>query len=336
MNDSTEGIANARSVVAEVVKEMGKKLLTGQNLLSVTFPVRCCQPKTILEVAAGQFVFCPHFLSKAAATPDPVERMKLVVACFVGCIHTTSSFVKPFNPTLGETYQATFAGGTELALEQTSHHPPITSWQLTGPQGCFHYYGWSTYTAGFGYNRMFIKQTGTRICAFNDATQIEMGFTKDRFSNVFWGDPVHEVLGGYSFVDKANNLACRIDLNAFKGLPSDVFCGSLDRIDANGETVEAVCAVEGSWLGFVDFDGERYWDHTFQASVPEGIAAPLPSDARYRQDRVLLAQGDVVGAQENKTRIEERQRRERRLRTAGAKASQAGEPFDAAAAAAVK
>jgi len=43
-----------------------------------------------------------------------------------------------------------------------------------------------------------------------------------------------------------------------------------------------------------------------------------------------------VGAQENKTRIEERQRRERRLRTAGAKASQAGEPFDAAAAAAVK
>jgi len=60
-------------------------------------------------------------------------------------IHLTAEagaqFVKPFNPTLGETLQASFQGGVELFLEQTSHHPPVTSWLLQGPAGAFKYYG---------------------------------------------------------------------------------------------------------------------------------------------------------------------------------------------------
>jgi len=34
-----------------------------------------------------------------------VERLKHVTAAFIACIHTTSQFVKPFNPVLGETLQ---------------------------------------------------------------------------------------------------------------------------------------------------------------------------------------------------------------------------------------
>lgn len=76
INDDIEGIKMSRSVVAEIVKLMGKKLLQGQNLMSVTFPVRCCQPRTILECAAYQFVFCPHYLTLAANCQDPVKRIK--------------------------------------------------------------------------------------------------------------------------------------------------------------------------------------------------------------------------------------------------------------------
>jgi hypothetical protein len=36
---------------------------------------------------------------------------------------------KPFNPILGETFQA-FAGDYVIAAEQTSHHPPITHYEM--------------------------------------------------------------------------------------------------------------------------------------------------------------------------------------------------------------
>jgi len=256
INDDLEGIKMSRSVVAEIVKLMGKKLLSGQNLMSVTFPVRCCQPRTILECAAYQFVYAPHYLGRAAEAKDPAERLKQVVCCFTACMHTTSQFVKPFNPTLGETYQAEFAGGVALHMEQTSHHPPVTSWLLTGPGGAWRYFGWSTYEASFGYNRLFVKQSGLRQCEFADGTVIDVGFSMDRYNNVYWGELVQEMVGAYVFTDKKAGVRCTVELNAVKGAPSDVVAGSIERFGKDGAAQGGpVCAVEGSWLGYLDFDG---------------------------------------------------------------------------------
>lgn len=38
--------------------------------------------------------------------------------------------MKPFNPILGETLQATFADGSEIYCEHTSHHPPISNYLM--------------------------------------------------------------------------------------------------------------------------------------------------------------------------------------------------------------
>ena len=37
---------------------------------------------------------------------------------------------KPFNPILGETYQSRFNDGTKCFLEQTSHHPPVSHFEV--------------------------------------------------------------------------------------------------------------------------------------------------------------------------------------------------------------
>lgn len=42
---------------------------------------------------------------------------------------------KPFNPILGETYQAEYSGGVRVYAEQISHHPPISSWQMMDDAG---------------------------------------------------------------------------------------------------------------------------------------------------------------------------------------------------------
>mmetsp|Transcript_19660 Transcript_19660/g.40028 ORF Transcript_19660/g.40028 Transcript_19660/m.40028 type:complete len:458 (+) Transcript_19660:237-1610(+) len=332
INEDHESIRVSRSVVAEVVKQIGKKLLGGQNLMSVTFPVRCCQPRTILECAAYQFCFAPYYLGRAAKATDPVERLKNVTACFVACIHTTSQFTKPFNPTLGETFQASFPDGTKLYLEQTSHHPPVTSWQLCGPNGSFHYYGWSTYTASFGYNRLYVKQSGARVCEFPDGTKITAGFSMDRYNNVYWGDVIQEVLGEYVFRDLKNDLACSLFLNTTKHLPSDVFIGSIDKVNKDGEPIEQVCDADGSFLGFLDFDNKRYWEYKHKDCRTEHVLdpLPLPSDSRFRKDRNALESGDVDAAQVHKVEIEERQRRERRLRVAAKKAKESGSEWSPA------
>lgn len=194
-------------------------------------------------------------------------------------------FVKPFNPTLGETLQASFQGGVDLFVEQTSHHPPVTSWLLQGPKGAFRYYGWSTYEASFGYNKLYVKQSGLRRCEFSDGTVIDVGFSQDKYNNALWGDVVHEVLGTYTFSDVTNKLLCCVELNPTGVLPSDAFVGSIVSTDQEGNALKMLSELDGSFLGFLDFDGKRYWDINKASSTrddPSFIANHLPSDSRTR------------------------------------------------------
>ena len=102
-----------------------------------------------------------HLLDLAADEDDPVTRLKLVVAFAIGGLRQQVSFGrsgmswgltrwhstrfshplppvssgKPFNPILGETFCGTFSNGAHAFLEQISHHPPISFWQLYGLEG---------------------------------------------------------------------------------------------------------------------------------------------------------------------------------------------------------
>ena len=96
-----------RSVLSLMVKQMGRNLLSGGNVMNVSFPIQCCAPRTVLEIGAAMGQYFHHYMPRAAAASnDPVERMKNVVACFVAAMPLTSgNFMKPLNPLLGETLQ---------------------------------------------------------------------------------------------------------------------------------------------------------------------------------------------------------------------------------------
>lgn len=54
--------------------------------------------------------FTHIYMPRAVQATDPVERMKNVVACFVGTMTLSSgNFLKPLNPILGETHQVSVA-----------------------------------------------------------------------------------------------------------------------------------------------------------------------------------------------------------------------------------
>lgn len=68
-------------------------------------------------------------------------------------------------------------------------------------------------------------------------------------------------------------------------------------------------------MGFIEFDGVRYWDT--RDIKPYKLHKPpktLQSDSRYRPDLQQLAQGNVDLAQQRKEEMEEAQRKDARLR----------------------
>jgi hypothetical protein len=62
---------------------------------------------------------------------------------------------------------------------------------------------------------------------------------------------------------------------------------------------QKVSEVYGNYIGFMDFDGKRYWDLREQVvhqvnGVP--LESALPSDSRKRLDSIALISGQVEQA----------------------------------------
>jgi len=313
----------SRSTLSMMIKSMGRTLLQGGNVMKTSFPIQCCQPRTILEVASCQGQFFHAFLPRAAECTDPVERFKLVVACFIAnSICTAGTFLKPLNPILGETLQVDFSDGSKAYLEQTCHHPPITSFKLDGPQGLYDFWGFTEFGVKFGYNRMFPTSKGQLHLKFNkDGHQFDIGLPQNKIENVFWGDMRHEVFNSQTFVDQRNSMRAVVNYGPPNrvGLPSDYFEGVIEKFDPANPDKEGkvISNINGSWVGFVDFDKVRYWD--VNSCTKLAMSAPtalLKSDSRNRTDRNYLAAKNVNLAQAEKIRLEEDQRYQRRLREA--------------------
>jgi hypothetical protein len=115
------------------------------------------QPFTILQAVARSLFQFPIYLAIANKSNDHLERFKLVVVACIGGFFRASSFIKPLNPILGETYQMEFEDGTKVFMEQTSHHPPVSHFYLLGPNKSFKYYGFGNYKTGGGLNSMKVQ-----------------------------------------------------------------------------------------------------------------------------------------------------------------------------------
>ena len=76
-----------------------------------------------------------------------------------------------------------------------------------------------------------------------------------------------------------------------------------------------VSTAYGTYMGFLDFDGVRYWDGRYMQGIKINLAEnPLESDFRNRDDLRTLKTGDVGKAQIDKEKGEEMQRRDAKLR----------------------
>jgi len=72
--------------------------------------------------------------------------------------------------------------------------------------------------------------------------------------NSLWGTLVHLVCGRCVFEDKKNGITGWYEIGIDKKRPMDYFAGEINQ---NGRVVSRLL---GNQMGYIDFDGVRYWD----------------------------------------------------------------------------
>ena len=150
-----ELVSTMRSTGYDVIKQIGKKIITGDfNLTTISFPIKVMLPLSILEAIAKSVFQFPVYLNLAANQIDPLEKFKLVIVATVACYHASSNILKPLNPILGETFETFYDDGSKIYLEQSSHHPPISHYIMYGPNNTFKFSGFSHFTSSAGLNSL--------------------------------------------------------------------------------------------------------------------------------------------------------------------------------------
>ena len=163
-----------------------------------------------------------------------------------------------------------------------------------------------------------------RVTFSSDGAEVTWNLPSLNLRNILLGERNLKYFGTMVFEDLRNNL--RLDLEVdpdhetgfslggifrSKGdVEHDVIRGEIMR---GGEAVDEVC---GSWLTHVAFaeSARVYWRIGNPGQFPEPPESPLPSDSSFRGDLRAVGEGDMGAAQEWKHRLEERQRKDAKLR----------------------
>ena len=301
-----------RSIGIDLLKEIGKKLLSGQfNLTTVSFPIKVMIPITVLQhICNGHFNY-PLYLNLAYISGDYLERLKLVIVATLSSWYKSSVMLKPLNPVLGETYEMIWEDGSHEYVEQTCHHPPTSNFYILGPKKNWIYCGYFSFTSSAFINSVKLRNNGKRYIKFKDGTYINFNYSIDEYSNTFVGNFIHESLGEMIFRDETHGLQTKFKLGNYKEKKlSDYFIGEIK--DDNGKILSKF---KGSYLSYIEFDGVRYWDIRRNIDIDYyPVKDQIKGSSIYREDCQLLYERKMQEAQKAKEKIEELQRYDKKLR----------------------
>jgi hypothetical protein len=149
-------------------------------------------------------------MNKACEQTDPIERMKYVTTFLIAGLHTNPLICKlkgPLNPILGETYQAVKDDGTQIFLEQTSHHPPVSNFHMKGPNKEYEIFGFAVCNAELnGINSIRGFREGKNIIKFKDGTLMTYTLPEMRINGIVLGEKTLNFSGQFVIKDYQNKI----------------------------------------------------------------------------------------------------------------------------------
>ena len=328
-------INKQRSVCSYLLKEIGNNLLKGRSIMNISLPINIFDKRTLLELWIGQNGYASVLLESGGIINNPIEQLKYTACFALTKFYLSGAQLKPFNPIIGETFQANI-GNSHFYLEQTSHHPPISNFYGFGRN--YKIYGWNESSAETGPNSVEILYKGNMIVEYQNGTKNTVIYPSMKLGGTMIGQRILKFKGKVVIIDKENDLICiaKIDPDERQGIEKiskkklsfpDYVKGVITSLSKNitvrrkqyhviNKQKFIFSILEGEFTNKISFDGNTYWekrDNTiFKTIYRQNFT--LPSDSYFREDLFFFRQNDLDLAQKYKMKLEEGQRKDEKLR----------------------
>ncbi|GAB2224210.1 hypothetical protein Droror1_Dr00004962 [Drosera rotundifolia] len=320
----------------------------GKDLAKVCLPVYFNEPISSLQKCYEDLEYS-YLLDRAnewGKRGNSLMRILNVAAFAVsGYASTEARICKPFNPLLGETYEADYPDkGLRFFSEKVSHHPMIVACHCEGAG--WKLWGDSNLKSKFWGRSIQLDPVGVLTLEFDDGEVFQWSKVRTSIYNLILGKLYCEHYGMMR-IQGNQDLCCNLkfkEQSIIDRTPHQVQGTVLDK---NGKTVatmfgkwdESMHYVEGDCCGKGkgnDPTSEahllwrcnkppkfptRYNLTRFAMTLNEltpGLEEKLPpTDSRLRPDQRYLENGEYEKANGEKLRLEQRQRQARKMQESG-------------------
>ncbi|EGD76570.1 oxysterol-binding protein 1 [Salpingoeca rosetta] len=313
----------------------------GKRMSHISMPVTFNEPLSALQRLCEEAEHS-HLLDQASIEDSPHQRLLLVGAFAVSMYGQTAyrSGRKPFNPILGETFDAVLPDrGFRFIAEQVSHHPPIS----VGVAESKH---WTLYQEAGAKTSM--RPSSLKIVP-HGFVRVKLHAHDETYEWSKVTTTVEDVLSGKKWVDHHGKLVvtclnsgdvCLVEFQQYSVMSKKKKFNVRGQVLTAAAPKRPVASFSGKWTEQIvcDQTGEVLWtneppsqaalDHGFGFSAfacrlnelppqdSQQYARLLPSDSRFRPDQRMLENAQYDEAAEEKKRVEQVQRDARAARAA--------------------
>ncbi|KIX07869.1 uncharacterized protein Z518_02523 [Rhinocladiella mackenziei CBS 650.93] len=309
------------------------QLRPGADLSRVTLPTFILEERSMLERITN-FMAHPDTLLSMPHIEDPVERFVSVIRFYLSGWHIRPPGVKkPLNPILGETFTCywNYPDNTRgfYVAEQTSHHPPKSSYFFMAPEHHIRVDGTLKPRSKFLGNSAASMMEGIAYLRFTNRGKSKGGekyiLTQPNMyaRGILFGKMKYE-LGDHSYVRcPENHLMADLEFKT-KGWVGGTY-NAIGGTIKNDQTGDVLYELSGLWSGEMFIKDTKtgqkktLFDATHAKHAPP-LTRPIEEQDERESQRLWLSTVKAVHAMDHekatveKAKIEDRQREEAKRR----------------------
>ncbi|XP_053211143.1 oxysterol-binding protein-related protein 8-like [Panonychus citri] len=309
-----------------------KQVRPGMDLSKVVLPTFILEPRSFLDKLSDYYYHC-DILSKAVIEEDPLIRMKKVVKWYLsGFYKKPKGLKKPYNPILGECFRCYWAhpetdSRTFYISEQVSHHPPISTFYVTNRKDGYCISGSILAKSKFYGNSVSAILNGTAKLTFlTRGEDYTLTMPYAHCKGILMGNLSLELGGKVDIKCEKTGYCTEMEFKLKPFLGGSELCNNVvGKIKLGKETL---CTLDGHWDTLIKVKDKRtgqesvLWEVTPEVRncrlkrflVPLDSQEDFESDKLWRNVTNAIIKGDQIAATDEKTILEEEQRRGARER----------------------
>lgn len=320
----TEEVADEnKSLIWSLVKQVRP----GMDLSKVVLPTFILEPRSFLD-KLSDYYYHSDILSRAVLEDDPFTRMKTVVQWYLsGFYKKPKGLKKPYNPILGETFRCYWkhpqtGSRTFYIAEQVSHHPPVSAFYVTNRQDGFCISGSILAKSKFYGNSLSAILDGTaRLSLLTRGEDYTLTMPYAHCKGILMGTLTMELGGKVNICCEKTGYNTELEFKLRPIFGGSELCNLITGKIKLGK--ETLATIEGHWDNEIYFRDKRtgeerlFWNPNSEvrasrlkrSTVPVVYQEEFESERLWQHVSAAILRSDQVAATEEKTILEEAQRK---------------------------